>query len=53
MKFIETAYMPYQFAILPVVGIIERVSGTYRYKYRLSIIWGFWGISFGLGKPLY
>lgn len=53
MKFIETAYMSYQFAILPVVGIIKRVSGIYRYQYRLSIIWGFWGISFGLGKPLY
>ena len=20
---------------------------------RISLVWGFWGISFGLGKPLY
>lgn len=49
MKFIETAYMPKQFAIFPAVGIIRT---RYRnYRYRLSIIWGFWGISFGLGRP--
>ena len=53
MKIIETAYMPNQFAILPAIGVIKMMSGVYRYSYRLSIIWGFWGISFGLGKPLY
>lgn len=52
MKFIETNYMPYQFAILPAVGIIKRYRGVYRYQYRISFIWGFWGISIGLGKPL-
>lgn len=51
MKFIATAYMPYQFAIWPAVGIIIRQNGGYRYTYRLAITWGFWGISFGLGKP--
>lgn len=52
MNFIDVAYMPYQFAVLPVVGVIKR-RGVYRYAYRISFIWGFWGISFGLGKPLY
>lgn len=45
MKFITTAYMPYQFAILPAIGIIRKQS-----EYRLSLIWGFWGISFGLSR---
>lgn len=49
MKFIKTAYMPYQFAILPAIGIIRRQSYS-GYKYRLSLIWGFWGISFGLSR---
>ena len=53
MKLIEVGYMPYQFAIIPAIGIIRRHSGCYRYTYRISFIWGFWGISFGLGKPLY
>ena len=53
MKFLEVGYMPYQFAIIPAIGIIKRRSGCYRYTYRISLIWGFWGISFGLGKPLY
>lgn len=53
MRFIYTDYMPNQFAILPAIGVIKKQYGIYRYPYRLSIIWGFWGISFGLGKPLY
>lgn len=53
MKFIYTNYMPNQFSILPAIGVIKKQNGVYRYPYRLSIIWGFWGISFGLGKPLY
>ena len=53
MKFIEVGYMPYQLTIIPVIGIIKRHSGCYRYKYRICFNWGFWGISFGLGKPLY
>lgn len=53
MKFIEVGYMPYQFVIIPAIGIIKRRSGCYRYTYRIGFIWGFWGISFGLGKPLY
>ncbi len=52
MKFIYTNYMPNQFAILPAIGVIKRQYGIYRYPYRLSIIWGFWGISFGLGKAM-
>lgn len=52
MKFIKTTYMPNQFAILPGVGVIKRRTMVHRYIYRLSIIWGFWGISFGLGKPV-
>ena len=46
---IKTAYMTYQFAILPAIGIVKS-SGEYRR--RLSAVWGFWGISIGLGKPL-
>ena len=53
MKFIYANYMPNQFAILPAIGVIKKRYGVYRYPYRLSVIWGFWGISFGLGKPLY
>ena len=53
MKFIYANYMPNQFAILPAIGVIKKQYGVYRYTYRLSVIWGFWGISFGLGKPLY
>lgn len=53
MKFIYANYMPNQFAILPAIGVIKRWHGVNRYPYRLSVIWGFWGISFGLGKPLY
>lgn len=52
MRFIYTDYMPNQFAILPAIGVIKKQNGIYRYPYRLSIIWGFWGISFGLGKAL-
>lgn len=52
MRFIYTDYMPNQFAILPAIGVIKKPHGIYCYPYRLSIIWGFWGISFGLGKPL-
>ncbi len=50
MNFIETAYMPNQFAILPSFGIVKS-SGKYRC--RLSVLVGFYGISFGLGKPLH
>lgn len=50
MNFIKTAYMPYQFSVLPAIGIVKS-NGEYRY--RLAATWGFWGISFGLGKPLY
>lgn len=50
MRFIYTNYMPNQFAILPAIGVIKKQNGVYRYPFRLSIIWGFWGISFGLGK---
>ena len=53
MKFIEVGYMPYQFVIIPAIGIIKRRSECYRYAYRISFVWGDWGISFGLGKPLY
>lgn len=53
MKFIYANYMPNQFAILPAIGVIKKRHGVYRYPYRLAITWGFWGISFGLGKPLY
>ena len=53
MKFIEVDYMPSQFAIIPAIGIIKRHSDCYRYAYRICFIWGFWGISFGLGKPLH
>ncbi len=52
MKFVYADYMPNQFSILPAIGVIKK-HGVYRYPYRLSVIWGFWGISFGLGKPLY
>lgn len=52
MRFIYTDYMPNQFAILPAIGVIKKQNGIYRYPYRLSIIWGFWGISFGLGKAI-
>ena len=52
MKFFRADFMPNQFAILPSVGIIKRYREVYRYQYRISFIWGFWGISFGLGKPL-
>ena len=52
MKFVIADYLPYQFAILPSIGVVK-MYGCPRYPYRLSIIWGFWGISFGLGKPLY
>ena len=44
---IETAYMRSQFAILPAIGI---VISSGKYRCRLSVIWGCWGISFGLGK---
>ena len=44
---IETAYMRGQFAILPAIGI---VIGNGEYRCRLSVIWGCWGISVGLGK---
>ena len=53
MKFIEVRYMPYQFAVIPAIGIIKKIPSHYRYAYRISFVWGFWGISFGLGKPLY
>lgn len=53
MKRFTANFMPSQFAILPAVGIIKKRSGVFRYEYRISFIWGFWGISFGLGKPLY
>ena len=46
---IETAYLSHQFAILPAIGIVI-CNGEYRC--RLSVIWGYWGISIGLGKPL-
>ena len=46
---IETAYISRQFAILPAIGIVK---GSGDYRCRLSAVWGFWGISFGLGKPL-
>lgn len=52
MRFINTAYMPNQFAMLPTIGVVKRRYGIYRYSYHLSIIWGFWGISFGLGKAI-
>ena len=53
MKLIEVGYMPYQFAIIPAIGIIKRHSGCYRYTYLISFVLGFWCISFGLGKLLY
>lgn len=53
MKKVIANYMPNQFAILPAIGIIKKRGGIYRYEYRISCVWGFWGISFGLGKPLY
>lgn len=49
MNFIKTAYMPYQFSVLPAIGIVKSYG---EYRYRLAATWGFWGISFGLGKPL-
>lgn len=50
MKRIITDYMLNQFAILPAIGIVK---GSGEYRCRLSAIWGFWGISIGLGKPQY
>ena len=44
---IETAYMRSQFAVLPAIGIVK---GNGEYRCRLSVIWGYWGISIGLGK---
>ena len=46
---IKTAYMSRQFAILPGIGIVR---GRGDYHCRLSVLWGFWAISIGLGKPL-
>ena len=46
---IKTAYMHRQFVILPAIGIVK---GSGEYRCRLSAVWGFWGISIGLGKPL-
>ena len=46
---IKTAYMSWQFAILPTIGIVK---GSGEYRCRLSVIGGDWGISIGLGKPL-
>ena len=44
---IKTAYMYWQFAILPAFGIVK--CGD-EYRCRLSVLWGFWAISIGLGK---
>lgn len=35
--------------IQPAIGII-RIQSYSGYKYCLSLIWGFWGISFRLSK---
>ena len=46
---IKTAYMSWQFVILPTIGIVK---GSGDYRCRLAAMWGCWGISIGLGKPL-
>lgn len=46
---IKTAYMSWQFAILPTIGFVK---GSGEYRCRLTAMWGCWGISIGLGKPL-
>ena len=47
---IRTAYMSRQFVILPTIGIVK---GSGEYCCHLSAVLGFWGISIGLGKPLW
>lgn len=49
MEYMKTFYLSRQFAILPAIGIVK---GRGEYRCRLSAVWGFWGISIGLGKPL-
>ena len=46
---IKTAYMSWQFVILPAFGL---VIGRNEYRYSFSAVWGFWGIRIGLGKSL-
>ena len=46
---IKTAYMSYQFSILPAIGFVK---GSGDYRCLLAVMWGCWGISIGLGKPL-
>ena len=46
---IKTAYMSWQFSILPAIGIVK---GSGEYRYCLAAMWGCWGISIGLGEPL-
>ena len=43
---IKTAYMYWQFAILPTIGFVK---GSGEYRCRLTATWG---ISIGLGKSL-
>ena len=51
MKFIKVSYMPYQFAIIPAIGIIKRHSGCYRYHTALALC-GDFGVSvLGLVSP--
>lgn len=45
MKFVTTEYMPYQFAVLPVIGILRGNEYT-KYKLCLTLMWGFWCICF-------
>ena len=47
---IRTAYMPRLFVILPALGFVE---GNGKYRFRLFVLWGFWRITIGLGKPLW
>lgn len=48
MRRISVGRFETQFAITPAIGIIKKTTGVYRYKYRISIIWLFWGISIGI-----
>ena len=46
--FCETQTQYGQFSFLPMLGVILRPVGAY--KWRLALGWGFWRISFGLRK---
>ena len=48
MRRISVCTFKTQLAITPAIGIIKKETGTYRYKYRISVIWLVWGISIGI-----